>query len=253
MLLITDLDKTIVYSKPEGNDCCVERKGELPVTYMTHNAMCLLNELIETQKFSIIPCTLRSFEQTQRIDFTHNGTLPFIICDNGFSIYRNGVLDEQWDNYVQSIIDTSDVILLYDKINKVIEDKKIPLKMLKNNRNGFISIIFNNEEESNIYAEELLELVDTSKYKIANQGKKIYVIPNQLDKAIAVNYIKELLKSEQIITSGDSSVDTEFTKLGDYIILPKHATFQHQNAIITQNEGIVAGEEILSNIKEIMK
>lgn len=256
MILITDLDKTIVYSR-EYNHKCVERNDNgNPITFMTKNAYKLLTKLLKSGKFTIIPCTLRSFEQTKRIEFTKDGTLPYMICDNGFSIYHNGKLDEGWDKIVNVLINTEAVYNLYLQFNKIIDDNNIPIYRLKSNRNGFISIIFHDETDAIEYKNQLLSVVDIKRYRIEDQGKKIYIVPKKLNKYIAVEYllskIEEENENEIVVTSGDSLVDKKFTTLGDYRILPKHATFRHNNAIVTKNEGIYAGEEILNDIDNLM-
>ena len=96
MLFFTDLDKTIVYSGyPEHY--CVEYKEKQEITYMTNEGKRQLDNLFKKEGFRMIPCTLRSFEQTKRIEFITDELTPVVICDNGFSIYNKGVLDKSWD------------------------------------------------------------------------------------------------------------------------------------------------------------
>lgn len=253
MKMITDLDKTIVYSR-ETSHICIERKDDgTPVTYMTRKAVELIEKLMKMQSFLFIPCTLRSFEQTKRISFTHDGILPIIICDNGFSIYRHGRIDEEWDGIIRKKIDTASVLELHSQIADFAYHNKISLNYLKNNRQSFISVIFHTVKDADMYSDAIISLADKKLFRTEQQGRKVYIIPNALDKAEAVKYIINSMPSDETITAGDSMVDFKFTELGNHIILPRHSEFLHKRASVTQRSGIYAGEDILSNVWEIAR
>lgn len=249
MYFISDLDKTLIYSKKE-NQICVERKNDKPITYMTKEAVKLLKRLLCHENFYFIPCTLRSYEQTTRIDFIKG--LKYMICDNGASIYINNKIDSNWDKEVSKIINKKEVVLLKEKMETIINDNNINIYMLKSNRDSFISIIFYSKEDAEKDLEKILSIVDESKFNIFKQGKKTYVVPKGLNKSIAVKYLKEHYGIKNIITSGDSNVDDKFVELGDYQIIPSHAIFRTKECIVTENEGIEAGEELLKNVYNIV-
>lgn len=250
MYLISDLDKTLVYSR-EGEHACVEYKGDKPITYMTPKARDIMNTLLQNEDFHFVPCTLRSIEQTMRIDFIRNHIPNFIICDNGASIYKNGKVDVEWDAMIAKIINKQDVVILYNKIQQYINQNQIPIYMVKTNRDAFISVIFYDKENAKIYIDSILQFVDKSCYNIFKQGKKTYIVPVGLNKDIAVKFLKEHYHIHNIITSGDSSVDDKFVELGDYQILPQHAIFRSSRAIITKDSGITGGEELLEIVEKI--
>ena len=91
-------------------------------------------------------------------------------------------------------------------------------------------------------------MIDKSKCRLELQGKKLYVIPQFLDKSIAVKYLISKYNDDVVITAGDSSVDELFVKAGTLQILPAHSNLNIVSAIRTKNYGIEAGEEILSII-----
>lgn len=247
--MFSDLDKTLVFSHNEQH-CCVERKEDgTKLTYMTRPAKEHLDALIaEPEKFQLIPCTLRSLEQTERISFT--GQCRFKICDNGGSIYIDGHRLAEWDNIVSKHINKEDVAKKRTLICSMLEKWGLSKYKVKTNGDCFINVIFNSLADSDRYAEKIARMIDSSLYVYHNQGRKIYFMPHWLNKKKAVDYlIKEFeLKGDNnmIITSGDSSVDTEFITLGDVMIIPEHATFENRHAIRTKQSGIYAGEEIIS-------
>lgn len=244
MVFFTDLDKTIVYSR-ESNHVCVEYKGDEEITYMTLNAKNLLNKLLCKENITIIPCTLRSFEQTSRIEFISNTLTPFLICDNGFSIYNKGNLDESWDSYMQSQLKAYPNNETFDTINQFVKDNNIPIRQIKSNRNAFFTIIFQCKSDAELYANKVIEQVDPTLYKFELQGRKLYIIPLFLDKVLALNYLKREFSHDVILTAGDSKVDENFIKEGDIMILPNHSELNIMGARRTNSIGINAGEEIL--------
>jgi hydroxymethylpyrimidine pyrophosphatase-like HAD family hydrolase len=251
MLFITDLDKTIVYSGyPECY--CVEYNENKEITYITEEAKKLLDILLKRKHFLLIPCTLRSFEQTKRIVFVKDKRTPIIICDNGFSVYVDGVLDTSWDKIMQSYLYDYPMQETYDKIENFIRVKNIPVSQIKSNRGAFYTIIFKNVADAEYYSAEIINTLEMSLYKIEKQGRKLYVIPGFLDKVLALRYIKDLLPQEKVITAGDSSVDLAFVREGDFSIIPSHSKLQIDNAIKTNSKGINAGEEILKLVINIV-
>ena len=244
--LITDMDKTIVYSKAETEDAvCVEtdKKGR-PITYMTKPASEQLKKLLTWDNFNLIPCTLRSIEQVSRIHFIDKCNT--IICDNGGSIYVNGTIDSEWDKKIESIIDKNDVHKRRDMAESYAKEHNIEIYRIKSNRDCFVSVIFYSLTTAQAHVKEFMKLFPDT-YDVHNQGKKIYFVPKGLNKKIAVDYITE--KSQgTIITAGDSSVDECFVGAGDINITPLHATFKKNNVITTKTSGIKAGEEIINLI-----
>ena len=252
MLFFTDLDKTIVYSGyPEHY--CVEYKETQEITYITIEAKRLLDNLLKKDRFRMIPCTLRSFEQTTRIEFITNELTPIIICDNGFSIYINGELDKSWDIKMNSNIDKYPMSETYKVIADFITITNIPINQIKSNRDAFFTIIFKNIIDADRFSDEIIGKVDLSLYKIEKQGRKLYIIPDFLDKVLALRYIVSLFPNEMFVTAGDSNVDLAFVKEGEIAILPRHSKLNINKAIKTRSQGIAAGKEIFDIINTLVQ
>ena len=103
-------------------------------------------------------------------------------------------------------------------------------------------------------ADKLYNIISNSFDKNINVLKieaKIFIIHNRINKVYAVDYIIEKFNIKKLITSGDTEVDREFTSRG-ISILPKHSSFKHEKAIITEKSKIHATEEILDYIEEII-
>ena len=245
MLFFSDLDKTLVYSG-YPDQVCVERSEDKEITYMTPEAIDIFNDLVNIENVIFIPCTLRSYEQTIRISILQSLSRQIFICDNGFSIYENGQLDECWDTLVQrELLDYNKEeihkrLLFYYTLNTS------EIFKVKTNRDAFFTLIFIDEIAAEKHFRAVYDLVDESIYRLELQGRKLYVIPQFLDKSIAVKYLVAKYGDDVVITSGDSSVDEMFVKVGTLQILPGHSDLNIISAMRTQNYGIKAGEEILS-------
>lgn len=243
MFLISDLDSTLIYSH-QDEGVCVEYLDGRPITYMTDRAFNMLDMLLTVRSFHLVPCTLRSWEQTSRVSFVREGRTPIVVCDNGFSIIREGFLDKDWDRHMHSIIETDKIAALRSKILRFVEKFEIPIKQVKSNRDSFLTLIFQDAQSSKRYADGILSVVPDD-YKISKQGRKIYIIPLALDKSLAVKYLQGIYKDERFITAGDSDVDKKFVLLGDIRIIPRHSSIELKNAVITKQTGALAAEDIL--------
>lgn len=251
ILFFSDLDSTLIYSGyPEHT--CVEYNEAKEVTYMTAQGINFLKDLLVRKDFVFIPCTLRSYEQTARIGFLKNGNVPIIICDNGFSIYENGILDKTWDNLMKENLATYPTDEIKSDIEILVSYNNMCCK-IKNNRNAFFTLIFENAESANMHYVTIAKVLKRHKYKLELQGRKIYIIPDFLDKVLAVKYLCKKFNPSLVITAGDSSVDKSFVEEGNQRIIPSHSSLNIRNTIITKKTGISAGEEILDIVMSLLK
>ena len=123
---------------------------------------------------------------------------------------------------------------------------------IKNNRNAFFTLIFENVESANIHYATITKALKKYNYKLELQGRKLYIIPDFLDKVLAVKYLCHKINHDLVITAGDSTVDKTFIEEGNQRIIPSHSSLNTKNTIITKKSGIYAGEEILSTIFSIV-
>lgn len=243
---VTDLDKTIIYSK-NPNHRCVEHMENRQITYMTEKSYFLLKELLKKVEF--IPCTMRNLRQTLRIDFVREYEPKYIICTNGAQIYINGELDEYWNDYMNTLIKPDEINELINNINTL----GLNLKENRNIENFYITLKFYNENDAKNSIEYLKEIVGDN-YVISQSGIKVFLIKEEINKANALDYLKNKYKFKHIHTAGDSVYDKRFTGL-NYVhnYLPFHAEFRHDNSFISNQAGIYASEDILESILNNLK
>lgn len=238
LYFITDLDRTMIHSKHPGY-YCVESIGEKEITYMTLTSYEKLQELLRHQHLVFVPCTMRSLAQTTRIDFMKAYQPSFLICTNGAQIYIDGQLDLQWEQHMRALIDEAVVRQEFKKIQTL----NVGYERLDLTEGFYISMKFSDDESAKAGWEVLMEQLETE-HEILLVGRKVFVMDARINKAHAVSYLIQRFAWKEVVTSGDSEVDVEFTKIGR-AILPQHACFKHEHATVTTASGIRATEEIL--------
>lgn len=246
LVFISDLDGTILYSGYPA-ETCVEYRGSEEITYMTSRAYSMFTKLLEKDEFSFIPCTLRSIEQTSRVSFVKDGKVEWAICDNGFSIYRKGVLDAEWDSMMRKEVAGYPNEAIYQELDFFANTHHTDCR-IKDNRFAFFTLIFKDAELAHQYFPEVVAMIGISAYKFELQGRKLYIVPKFLDKSLAVTYLLRKFRTSMVVTAGDTSVDERFIQYGDVILIPKHARIMNPSAIITENEKIKAGEDIITKV-----
>lgn len=241
-VFITDLDRTIVHSK-NHDFVCVEKYEDRNITFMTEKSLKDLSDLLKRDDFIFIPCTMRKYHQTMRIDFIDKYKPKYMICENGAQIFIDGVLDKEWESHMRTVVEKESIQQGVLRIKEL----SLPVKDVLNINDFYIAISFYDEKsakESFAKIESLFE----EPYKTTIVGRKMFVIHNKIDKVYSVQYLINKLNIENFITSGDSDVDKQFTSLG-ISVLPKHASFKHENSYITNKSGIESTDEIIEFVK----
>lgn len=242
---ISDLDNTLIYSRQQG--VCVERLEEKELTFMTPAAKRIFYMLLKEKNFLFIPCTARTFEQANRVEFMKH--LPYAICDMGGSVYVHGRLDKEWER-IKVEKGYSDPVMIEKEKRWICKNLHIPFQKIHSNRDLFFVIVFSNKE----YARQAWGQIKGRSgfyYQYHLQGRKLYCTPTYLDKESAVEYLIKKYDLGNIYTSGDSFFDEGFTKLGTSL-LPAHAEFSH-GGYRTDFEGIKAGEEIIKKLYQLVE
>lgn len=95
-------------------------------------------------------------------------------------------------------------------------------------------------------------------WSLSIQGRKLYLIPTEINKGNAVKYLKEVLSCSFVAASGDSLLDESLLMAADFAVAPSHgelfSTYKNSGAYnFTKAVGIVAAEEILKSVLDAFK
>lgn len=252
LYFVTDLDRTIIHSKNPGFRC-VEFIGDREITYMTDSSYNKLMELLKYDNLKFVPCTMRNLHQTLRVDFIREYNPEIMICSNGAQIYINGELDLEWDKRMKSLVDYENLTGEIYYLNVVAEQYKeiIDVLEIRNIEDFYITVKCASCED----ASKFFDVIKDNFGDYTNVIKiyaKIFIMNKSINKIFALRYLEKKFNIKELVTSGDTEVDKDFTSRG-ISILPRHASFTHKNAFITDNEGIYCTEEILNIVESMMK
>ncbi|HCT64714.1 MAG TPA: HAD family hydrolase [Lachnospiraceae bacterium] len=217
-LFLSDLDNTLIYSYKHniGQDrVLVETKDGKEVSFMTPKTHMLLEKIIDEMEF--IPLTTRSLEQYRRICFSEKSIVEYALVANGGILLHNNKIDHIW----------------YDESLKLIENAKnqleLGMELLKNDINISFEVrmvdglfVFTKSNDVLATKNMLENILDLSVVKVFNNGSKVYIFPEILNKGTAVQRIRKLKKPQVIFAAGDSDFDVPMLKEADFAIYPQN-------------------------------
>lgn len=240
-IFLSDLDNTLIYSYKHNigkNIVLVETKDGKELSFMTSKSHMLLEKIKDKMEF--IPLTTRSLEQYRRIFFSDKWKVECALVANGGILLRNNKIDEQW--YEESL-------KLIDNAQKELE---LGMEMLKNDKNVFFEVrkvdglfIFTKSNDVTLTRNNLERQLDLSLVSVFNNGNKVYIFPEKLNKGTAVERIRKLKNPEIVFAAGDSDFDLPMLNESDVPIFPKElCKFLNNN----KNGLMVESDNIFSDV-----
>jgi hydroxymethylpyrimidine pyrophosphatase-like HAD family hydrolase len=264
MIFASDLDRTLIYSRfflsPDINNIAiVEFKNEKGLSHMTNKAMSLLSLI--NKKIMFIPTTTRSLEQYKRISVFQETIKPkYSIIANGGIILKNNVIDKYWESIVNFNL---------TKISRPEEIVKLCEFFLKGDEinsyrccdNMFIYILLKGDTVDKEQLNRLEKVCTENGYYVTKNSRKIYIIPEFINKWEAVKYILELSGENKLISAGDSLLDLPMLKNASYGVIPLHGELYRlyhkdlsfmNNIHFTKAHGILSSDEFLGDIWDMI-
>lgn len=247
-----DLDSTLIYSvRSAQTDVStlvpVERYKGNWIAYMTPRAVDLLDELVRVEGF--VPTTTRTIEQFKRINFSHKA--KWAITSNGAVILKDGSEVRSWTRHVNA---------------RLPRNRHSAFKLLGDlaDANGWMNRVVRDtffymvtpsglDEEQREAVHSLVRSLDSQEWVTSIQSRKIYLLPRNVDKAVAMQEVLSMSGGSTSIASGDSRLDLRMMLEADFALRPSHgelwleegATAQ-QSITATSHAGASAAEEILT-------
>lgn len=263
-MFASDLDQTLIYSyrtfineKVEEKIRPVEWLEDRYISYMTQNSLSKLKEL--SRELLFVPVTTRTKLQYKRINFLeYDISYQYAVTSNGGTIFHKDVEDQDWMKQVlagrDKCLAAEDLIYKFNEIRHpswviqdsgkladdlfyycLIEREKVPL--------GEVAAF-------KIWARE-------NNWELSIQGRKLYLVPINVSKKAAIEYIRAKEGIDQVVAAGDSLLDLDMLKVADVAVAPAHGELyllylQGTPGLgkirFTQKSGIEAGEEILDYV-----
>lgn len=261
MIFVSDLDRTLIYSKralaeypieEELKLVSVEKKLEKDVSFMTTKSLEYLREL--SSKLLFVPVTTRSIQQFQRVSF-HEVAHEYAVTTNGANIFYQGQLLSDWNRKMTKKVKESSVSL---KELVALMNKQFYLKDDLRIMDDLFVYYFFREKATRQFLNELTVFLAEVGWRVSFQGRKLYVVPTAVSKGKAVKFIQERENAKNLIGAGDSLLDDEFLKFCDASFILGHGELagihpQTENYSVIQQLGVKGGEELLSTILDLVE
>ena len=245
MVFHSDLDNTLIYSyKHEiGVDKrCVEIYQGREISYMTNRSWELLQKI--QQQILFVPITTRTIEQYQRIQLGKRPPEYALVCNGGILLHH-GEIDKGW--YAES----------RRLISNCQEDLVRAEKLLRTDNNIIFEVrnieqlfLFTKSAEPGETIQRLHKHLGESQAGLFSNGAKIYVVPKQLSKGVALRRFRDKMKAGITVAAGDSRFDVSMLEeadiaLADWQLQKEHIRGQH---VTYFGEKEIFSDELLSNI-----
>ena len=212
----SDLDNTLIYSYKHNigeYKKCVEIYKNREISFMSNKTIDLLSRI--SQKICFVPTTTRTEGQYNRI-FLPGIKIEYALVCNGGILLKNGKRVDKW--YEESLKIIKPYKKELDKAKSIIEEdiyRDFEIRYIDN------LFIFTKSIEPLKTVEYVKNNVNTDVLDVFNNGIKIYVIPKNLDKGTALDRFKKYIKSNLIISAGDSIFDISMVSKSDIGFLPE--------------------------------
>lgn len=254
VLIATDLDRTLVYSRaalaltpgvlPEL--ACVETRGGEQVGFMTAAAARLTAAL--ASRTVLMPVTTRLPEQLARIELP--GPPPrFAIAANGGVLLVDGEADPSWQGRVTRAVAESAAL---SDVLTYVRQHCLPAWTLQVREAGglFCYAVLGDVGAPEGFVAEAAAWAAERGWSVSAQGRKLYWVPRGLTKTAAVDEVAGRVGAELVLAAGDSLLDRELLCYADRGIHPAHGElfssgWSAPGVERTRAAGVLAGEEIV--------
>ncbi|PFG02901.1 HAD family hydrolase [Bacillus sp. es.036] len=252
----SDLDRTLIYSHrmidpSTATDVhLIETLDGKDISYISSYSRKALQKL--NNEIYFIPVTTRTIEQYQRITLFQTAIQPeYAITSNGGHILKDGNVVKGWSDQLKASLETC---LSLPVFIRQLEERITGnwVERIRQADHLFIYLIIQRDQVSREELSSLFEWAREQGWQPSLQGKKLYFVPNPVNKWKAVEYLKNELGLSYVYTAGDSLLDYELVKYGDYGFVPLHGEVleSYPGLHKTEAHGMPASDEILLSITE---
>ena len=273
MIFASDLDQTLIYShrsflmkaKVAEAVSPIEWYEDRYISYITQAALSKLQRLAGELLF--VPVTTRTKLQYERIDFFNYGIMfDYAITSNGGRVFYHGSEDLEWRQVIketgQHCLEAADLIAKFDEIRHPAWVHPDSGKMADD---LFYYCLIEREKTPLAELAAFKLWAKDNGWELSIQGRKLYLVPQNVSKKAAVQYIKAKEGIPYVAAAGDSLLDLEMLKEADFPVAPAHGelyalssrndleeTSGLEKIRFTKQNGIGAGEEILDYVTSSM-
>lgn len=210
-----DLDHTILYSHRIDMNCgkyVVEHLNGKAQSFMTAKTF---NYLKNQKSVEFIPVSTRTIEQYKRITaFQSIIPVQYALVCNGGILLINGTVDEHW--YTESLTIISEEIEELKRAKAILE-RLLPGKIIHDVNSLFC---YAKSDAPEVLCSQLKQELNPTQINILCDNRKVYCIPNSLNKGNAIKRFKNRFDVPNAIAAGDSIFDVSMLNTADTALFP---------------------------------
>lgn len=256
-LFACDLDRTLLYSPTAtrvlgprsvgvGRLTCVETLAGRPISFVAAAVPALVHRLSTMATF--VPVTTRTMAQFSRVRlFSGPDQLEWAVCSSGGNIVHNGERDIGWHRLVKERADATglrpdDVVARMVALGGWVERALVADDL-------FVYALIDVAEVDAAAVSDLASWLHEHRWVLSRQGRKLYALPDPVDKWTAVAAIAERTGCALIGAAGDSLLDLTLLDEADSSLRPPHGELHHRNHpvdLVVAVAGVEAGAAVLT-------
>lgn len=258
VLLASDLDRTLIYSKRFVSDpetvACVEIYNGEPISFMTLCAAVRLNAM--AADFHVVPATTRTVEQFNRIRLP-GAPYRYAVTSNGGTILVGGLPDPAWSAAVAVRIGETSAPLADVTAALHAQVSGEWVRSFRIAEGLFCYLVVDETLLPVDFPETWADWCAPRGWVVSRQGRKIYSVPSSLCKSHAVAEVRrrlvecgDLVGSAPLLAAGDGALDVGLLEYADAAIRPAHGELHAMgwaapHLTVTESPGATAAEAIL--------
>ena len=254
VLIATDLDRTLVYSRaalalsPGALPplTCVERRGDEQVGFMTAAAARLLATLAAGAVLA--PVSTRLPDQLARVRLPGPPS-RFAVAANGGVLLMDGVADRAWQRRIA--VNVTESLDLSAVLSYVRHNCRPGWTVQVREAGGlFCYAVLGEGGAPDGFVAEAAEWAAARGWTVSAQGRKLYWMPRGLTKTAAVREVANRVGAELVLAAGDSLLDRDLLCYADRGIHPAHGElfasgWSAPHVERTEAAGVLAGQQIV--------
>jgi hydroxymethylpyrimidine pyrophosphatase-like HAD family hydrolase len=254
VLVATDLDGTVLFSERTLGDprpaelVPVDVVDERVYAYMTAPVIAAWTRLAALG--ALVPATTRSVPQYTRLRLPGPPPRFAVVC-NGGRVLVDGAADPAWERTVRAALAARGAG--YDEVIRrcTAWREEHDFASLRTVEDFFMYFTVRTRERwLATFAREVADWCRERGWRASLQGRKLYLLPEALDKAPAVASVAARTGAARVVAGGDSLLDAEMLRAAHAAIRPAHGElhvtgFSAPNCRTTAGRDAAAGEEIM--------
>jgi hydroxymethylpyrimidine pyrophosphatase-like HAD family hydrolase len=252
----TDLDGTVLFSeramgssRPDPARLTpIDIAGDHIYAHMTDTVIAGWTRLAEAG--AVLPATTRSVPQYTRLRLPGPPPTYAVVC-NGARILVDGESDRNWETRVRAAVADSAVTFAEVERQCVAWRADRDFASLRAVEDFFVYFTVTVREDwLEPFAGEVADWCRDRGWRASLQGRKLYLLPDVLDKAAAVAEVAGRVGARRVVAGGDSLLDQRMLATADAAIRPAHGElhvtgYSAPNCRTTAGHGAAAGDEIM--------